>query len=139
MALTAFWIALAAVLIANRWRQKNLEAMRHDTIRLLLETKGDMDFAQVKELLYPPRPPIPPLPPGHPWATFRPDARYKAMRSGGSILMFAAVGVGALIAGVGMARQRPEALAAAVGVASFIFLMGAGLFFASRFWAPRTA
>jgi hypothetical protein len=139
MALTAFWIALAAVLIANRWRHKHLEAMRHETIRLLLERKGDMPLAEVKELLFPPPRPMPPLPPGHPWATFRPDARYKAMRSGGSILMFAALGVGALIAGVGMARQQPESLAAAAGVASFVFLMGAGLFFASRFWMPRTA
>jgi hypothetical protein len=137
MALTAFWIALAAVLIANRWRHKHLEAMRHETIRLLLQTKGDIELAEVKALLNPPRPPPPALPPGHPWARFRPDARYKAMRSGGSILMFAALGLGALIAGIGIARDQPLVVPAAVGAAVFVFLLGAGLFFASRFWAHR--
>jgi hypothetical protein len=137
MALTAFWIALAAVLIASHWRNKHTEAMRHETIRLLLQTKGDVALAEIKELLHPPRPLPASLPPCYPCVTYPPPGRYKAMRTGGSILMIASLGVGAMIGGIGVAQNQPQSIVAAIGVALCIFLIGAGVFFASRFWAPR--
>jgi hypothetical protein len=136
MALVAFWIALAAVLIAGSWRRKHLEAMRHETIRMLIQKEGPVNIEQVKELLYP-RPA--PLPAGHPWARVRtPTDTYRNFRMAGSILMISAFGVGALIAGIGLANGKDEVVIAAIGTIIFVFLIGAGFFFASRFVARRS-
>jgi RNA polymerase sigma factor (sigma-70 family) len=46
MATAAFWIALAAFLIAGIWGSKHVESMRHETIRVLIQ--GDvMAFNEV--------------------------------------------------------------------------------------------
>jgi len=133
MAAAAFWIALAAVLVANSWRSQRVESLRHETLRLLIQRDGKLDPAQLKDLLYPPHPP---LPPGHPWAKRRPGEGYRVLRVFGTILMSAAFGVGALVAGIGIAQGEQNTIAAGIGAAVFVFLLGAGLFSASRFVAP---
>jgi hypothetical protein len=139
MAVAAFWLALAAVLIASRWKAKHVEALRHETARLLIQKDGAVDLAQIKDFLYPPPPPCPPLPPGHPWAQYRPDKTYRGLRAAGTVLMFAAFGVAALVAAFMLATQRPFFMETAVGTASFFFLLGMGLFFAARFMKPQDA
>jgi hypothetical protein len=128
MAAAAFWIALAIVLVANSWRSRHIEAIRHETIRLLIQKHEELDPEQIKNLLYPPHPP---LPPGHPWAKRRSGEGYRVLRVFGTIAMIAAVGIGAMVAGIAMAKGV-DARSAGIGVGLFVFLLGFGLFFASR-------
>ena len=51
MAVTAFWIALAAVLIAGSWRKKAVEQMRHETVRLLIQQGRDLNEEEVRNLI----------------------------------------------------------------------------------------
>ena len=53
MATAAFWIALAAVLIARFWRKKSADQMKHETVRLLIQKNETVDPEMVKELLNP--------------------------------------------------------------------------------------
>jgi len=137
MAVAAFWLALAAVLIANRWRARYIEAERHETIRLIIEKEPHVDLAKIKDLLYPPPRPFA-LPPNHPLMR-KPDPRerYGLMRVWGTILMIGAVGVGALIVGIGLAKGLSAAIPFGVGVTVFLFLAGVGLFHSARFILRR--
>jgi hypothetical protein len=137
MAVAAFWLALAAVLIANRWRARHIEAERHETIRLIIEKEPHVDLAKIKELLYPtPAPCV--LPPNHPWMKKDdPEARYRLMRMWGAILMIGAVGIGALIVGGGLAQGLSSAIPFGVGATVFCFLAGVGLFHSARFMLRR--
>ena len=132
MGVAAFWIALAAVIIADQWRKKTKEQMRHETVRLLIEKGEAPDHEQLRELL---NPTPPPLPPNHPWVR-RPPGAYKQFRVVGTILMIAAPGVAAMVAGIGYSQALPQALWVAAGVGLCMFMAGFALFFVSRFVAP---
>jgi hypothetical protein len=54
----AFWIALAAVLIAASFNKVRREQVKQDTLLRLIEKTGQLDEAQVK-LLFPAPPPGP--------------------------------------------------------------------------------
>lgn len=136
MAAAAFWIGLAAVLIAGSWRKKSVEQMRHETVRLLIQRGGEIDEEQLKELIHPTPPP---LPENHPWRRKPPPGLgYRALRAVGTILMVTALGLGAMIAGIGVTQNVVDAPLAGTGVAVFVLLLGAGLFIASRFLPPPT-
>jgi len=139
MAVAAFWLALAAVLIANRWRARHIEAERHETIRLIIEKEPHVDLAKIKELLYPPPPPFV-CPPNHPWMKKKDadhEERYGLMRMWGTLLMIGAVGVGALIVGIGLAQGQSSAIPFGLGATVFFFLAGVGLFHSARFVLRR--
>lgn len=70
---------------------------------------------------------------------FRSDRSYRGLRAIGTVLMFAALGVAAMVAGLMLAAERPYAIETAAGTAAFVFLLGIGLFFASRFVKPQEA
>jgi hypothetical protein len=132
MGVAAFWIALAAVIVAGYWRGKMKDQMRHETVRLLIEKGEPVGQEQLRELL---NPAPPPLPPNHPWV--RPKlSGFKQFRIVGTLLMIAAPGLAAMIAGISYSQGEPQPLPAALGIAAFAFLVGIGLFLASRFVAP---
>lgn len=135
MGVAAFWIAVAAIIVAGRWRDKAKAQMRHETVRFLIEKGEPLDGEQIRELLNPTRPP---LPANHPW--FRPPppppSGYKMFRIFGAILMIGSPGVAALIAGTSYVQETGPELQPAFGVAAFTFLLGFALFFVSRFLAP---
>ena len=136
MGVAAFWIALAAVVIAGHWRGKTKEQMRHETVRLLIEKGEPIDQERLQELL---NPKPHPLPAHHPWMRPRdPAAPFKTLRICATILMITAPGVAAMISGIGISRGMPQTLWAGLGVAVLVFLLGIALLFASRFVA-RTA
>jgi hypothetical protein len=136
MAVAAFWIALAAVLIAGSWRSKLTEQMRHDTARLLIEKDGGLAEQQLKDLL---NPPVRPLPEGHPWARKpEPGTGRKVLRVIGTILSASSIGVGGMVAGISYVNNEVRAedsaiLGLSVGVC--MLLVGLGLFLASGFLA----
>jgi len=136
MAVAAFWLALAAVLIANRWRARHIEAERHETIRRIIEKEPHVDLAKIKELLYPAPPPF--VCP--PWMKKQEDdheEHYGLMRMWGTLLMIGAVGVGALIVGIGLAQGQSSAIPFGLGATVFVFLAGVGLFHSARFVLRR--
>jgi hypothetical protein len=135
MAVAAFWIALAAVLIAGSWRSKLTEQMRHDTARLLIEKDGELAEQQLKDLL---NPPVRPLPEGHPWARKpEPGTGRKVLRIIGTILIVSSIGVGGMVAGIGYVNEfrAEESAILGLSVGGCMLLVGLGLFLASGFLA----
>lgn len=145
MAVAAFWIGLAAVLVAGSWRKKNAEQIRHETLRLLLQKEGTLSPDMLKELLNP-KPPewheqtlallgVKKREPG--------DGR-RQMRVWGTILMIAGPGVGCAIAAVGLTRtfgfnteisagDSSTSIAVGIGLTIVLVLLGLALSYASRF------
>ena len=126
MEVAAFWIALGAVIVAAIWEKTRTEAMRHETLRTLIEKDGTLDVEQVKEVLNPPRPPLPMQKPGY---------GYRLLRVNGAVMMISAVGVGAFAAVIATIQNEPDALAIGIGFAILVVLVGLGLFVGSRFLA----
>jgi hypothetical protein len=129
----AFWIALAAVIISGRWYKLRREALKHETIRHMIEKTGRIDEAQLKEL-FPAPPPPGPLPPH--W--FQPPEQgvgYRTMRVFGTLALFVALGLAicfSILYRFGDPSWRLDA-PNGFGVASVVALLGVGLFVASRF------
>ena len=126
----AFWIFLAAIIVAGIWRKKHSEAMRHETARFLIEKNQKIDDAQLKELLNPTPPPARSgCSPSH-----KPGEGYRVLRIFGTICMFVALGLA--IAGIwrgmilGLHEEAVMGIATAVPI---VAMVGIGLFVASRF------
>jgi|KBSMisStandDraft_5_1062788.scaffolds.fasta_scaffold707588_2 hypothetical protein len=129
MGVVAFWIALAAVLIAGGWVKSRTEAQKHETLRKLIEKGGTADEAQIRALFYPPAQQA-----GAPW-WIRPRARgdgYRALRVCGTIAMCLGVGMIAFFAPLSRYAGEDDAIVG-VGFGVVILAFGAGLFLASRF------
>ena len=163
----AFWIALAAVLVAGGWWKSRSEAQKHETIRRIVEKTGQVDEVKLKELFEPPVPgwvrerieiikeiaKTQPLsdakirellqPPPSPWDGSKPGDGYRALRVSGAIIMFLGLGI-AIAAGIALLAVGPagragagvsEGVAVFLGIASVVVMLGAGLFYSSRFAA----
>jgi len=91
----AFWIALAAVLIAGGYNKFRREKLKQETLLKIIERTGQLDEAQVK-LLFPPPPAYSPH--ERPWWAAPPDpfAGRRALRVGGLIVMAVAAGLAVL-------------------------------------------
>lgn len=129
----AFWLALAAVIIAGGWFKSRSEAMKHETLRQLAQRTGQVDEAQLRLLLTPPAPPaIRCQPPP------RPGSNYRGLRVGGVVVM--SLGLGGMLA-FSLVRFIVGAPDALIGVAlsSGVVVLGAGLFVSSRFDKPPPA
>ncbi len=129
MEVTAFWIALAAVIISGQWFKARREAMKQETIRHVVEKTGRLDEAQLKELFPTPAP----LPP-HWFRAPEPGAGYRTMRVFGTLALFVAVGLAicfSILSGTPGWGRLDSAIG--FGLASVVALLGAGLFVASRF------
>jgi hypothetical protein len=131
LGIVAFWLFVAAAVVAYQWRNKNSEAMRHETFRLLIEKNQRLDEAQLAALLNP-KPHEAPE-----WLRSKPGNGYRTLRICGAITMFAALGL--IIVGVWRGMLFGIYDPSVVGIATAIPLValgGIGLFFASRFVAP---
>ncbi len=107
--------------------------MRHETMRLLIEKNQNLDEEQLKELLSPCPNPTPF------WvmqSLHKPGDAYKGLRAFGSIIMFIALGLCIAAVWVGSLRGTHDPTVVGIGIAvPIVALVGAGLFFASRFAA----
>lgn len=131
----AFWIALAAVLIAGGLFKTRREAQKQQTLLRLVERTGQLDEQQVK-LLFPPPPPPGPLPP-HWFAPPDKDAGRQMARIFGTLCLAVAVGLTILFAILrtfGTAPQQVNAIPG-FGAAALVACVGVGLFIAARYMA----
>lgn len=129
MEVVAFWIALAAVLIAGGWVKSRNEAEKHETLRRLIDKGGAVDEAQIRALLYPP-----PLHAGTPWWV-RQRAKgdiNRGLRVVGTIAMCLAIGLIVFFTPLWFRGIEEDAIIG-VGFGAVIFALGAGFFIASRF------
>jgi len=128
MGVVAFWIALAAVLIAGGWAKSRSEAQKHETLRKLIDKGGAVDEAQIRALFYPPTPAV-----GAPWV--RPRAKgdgFRALRVCGTIAICVAIGLIAFFAPLSRYEGEEDAIVG-VGFGVIVLAFGVGLFLASRF------
>jgi hypothetical protein len=136
----AFWIALAAVLIAGGWHKFRREQLKQETLLKLVERTGQLDAEQVK-LLFPPPPPPHESAPWHPPPD--PLEAQRGLRVGGTIVMGLAAGVavlGLVLRVFGTGQQQDEWGIAFLGIAGVIAGLAVGLLVASKFAtgpAPR--
>jgi hypothetical protein len=130
----AFWIALAAVLIAGGWNKVRREQIKQETLLKLIEKTGQLDEAQVK-LLFPPPPPPSPWPP--PWHHPRdPLEGQRSLRVGGVVVMGVAAGLavlGLVLRMLGTGDQQDEFGIAILGLAGLVAGVALGLLIASKF------
>ncbi len=148
----AFWLFIGAAVVVTSWAKSRREAEKHETLRRIMEKTGAIDEARLKEL-FAPEPPSqwlhpPPRPPG---------SAYRTLRVTGTIVMFFAAGLAAfslILARTGedvippprrtwepqpimtIAKERQDSGSIGLAIASGIALLGAGLFFCSRFTEP---
>jgi hypothetical protein len=127
----AFWIFLAAIIIAGIWRKKHNEAMRHETIRFLIEKNQKIDEAQLSQLLNPPPPPPPE------WLTGTPGDSYRVLRVFGTIVMFIALGLTIVLLWRGMILGFHDESVLNIGTAIPIAaVLGIAMFVSARFVTP---
>ena len=136
----AFWISLAAVLIAGGYWKIRSEARKHETLLRLVERTGQLDEQQIK-LLFPPPPP-PPLSPTaggpHSMYTAGVPARGEARQAWlvlGAIVLSLAVGLTVLfwiVFTFGNESQQ-ENVIWGFGWAGLVACVGIGFLIASRF------
>jgi hypothetical protein len=132
MGAAAFWICMAAIIVAAHWKKKHDEAMRHETLRLVIEKNPNLDQAQIAELLKP-KPIHSHVSPPPPWSPKPGDGR-KVFRILGSIVMFVALGLCIAAAWRSSLLGIQDASVVDMGTAiPIVALVGAGLFCCSFF------
>ena len=121
----AFWIAVAAVLIAGGWFKSRNDAQKYATLRTIIEKNGAADEAQLRTLF-------------GPVAQASPGDLCAFLRIIGTIVMFTAVGLALFFT---VFRTAIDHQAGTIGLAAAMIVaaVGAGFFFSSRFVDPARA
>ena len=136
LAALGFWMFVAVVVVAMIWRGSREKAEKHETLRRIVEKTGTIDEAKLKALFA-----EPPSAQCNP----KPGGGYRALRIGGTIIMFIGGGVFtffSLVLGLfivlGKTSELPELenIAPLFAVGIGIAFAGYGLFFASRYAEP---
>lgn len=125
----AFWIMFAAIVIAGHWFRVRSEALRHETLRQIIEKTGQVDEAQLKALIQSPTPGWLREPP--------PGSGYRTLRVFGTIVMSVALGLTVFFSILYLSStERQDNAMIGFASAGVIAVVGMGLFFASRFLPP---
>lgn len=133
----AFWIALAAVLVANGINAVRRERLRQETLLKLVEKTGRLDEQTVKTLF--------PPPPPHVSHAFGPPPRQADGRRGlkifGTIVLSIAAGIATLVTilwqfGPPSIQADPLIPVVPYAIAALVACFGIGLFVAARFVRP---
>lgn len=133
MAAAAFWIALAAFLIAAGYFKVRGETLRHETLRRVIEKTGEVDEERLRELLERPQPPVPPR---HAFAPPQGDG-YKVLRVFGTLTLAAALGMAVFMSIVNYGGVMPsEDVFIGYGIAAVGAIVGVGLFISSA-WCEK--
>lgn len=125
----AFWIMFAGIVIAGHWFRVRSEALRHETLRQIIERTGQIDETQLKAFIQPPTP-----------GWFRepaPGTGYRALRVLGTVVMAVALGLTVFFSIYYLSSPaRHDSALLGFASASLIAMIGIGFFYASRFLAP---
>ncbi len=124
----AFWLFIAAAVIAGAWEKIRKNAEKHETLRRIIEKTGSVDEAKLKEVF---------SPSGPDWMTSRPGDGYRGLRIGGIVI----TGLGAAIAfaflALGVSGVMPRVgQVIGLSIAGAVVIFGLGLFYSSRFAEP---
>ena len=125
MGVVAFWVAVAAVLVAGGWFKMRSEAEKHATLRTIIERTGTVDEEQLRSLLgAPARPPA------------RPGDLFAFLRIVGTIAICVAIGLIAFFTPLWLKGIENDA-EVGVGFGAVLGAAGVGFFLASRYVDPR--
>ena len=129
----AFWIALAAVLIAGGWHKVRREQIKQETLLRLIEKTGRLDEELVKAMFPPPPPPSPWPPPWH--RPPDPTEAKRQMQGFGAVVFAVGVGLAVLATVLKLFGDVPKQEAAITwfGIAGLVVMLGIGLFASSKF------
>jgi hypothetical protein len=121
----AFWIMIAAIVIAGDWLRARREALKHETLRQIIEKTGHIDEAQLKAL----------FPPTPGWLREPAlGAGYRTLRVLGTIVISVALGLTVFFSILWLSSPaRHDRAIIGFACTSVIALTGVGVFFASRF------
>jgi hypothetical protein len=128
MGVVAFWIALAAVLIAGGWFKSRGDAQKQETLRKIIEKTGTVDEALLRQLF--------PAP-----AAFDPSAwgrrtaqgdTYRGLRGLGTVAMCVAVGLIVFFTPLWLQGTVRDAMIG-VAIGAVTFAAGAGFFLAAGY------
>lgn len=130
----AFWIALAAVLIAGGWNKVRREQLKQETLLKLIERTGQLEEAQVK-LLFPPPPPPPQQWPPSWHKPHDPTATRRGLKGLGAVVISIGAGIAVLATVLTIFGNPAQKQGAVVGfgLAGLIAMIGIGFFVASKF------
>ena len=131
MGVVAFWIAVAAVLIAGGWFKSRSEAQKQETLRKVIEKTGAVDEALLRQLF-----PTPAVFDPSAWSRKAQGSAYRTLRVVGTIAMCVAVGLIVFFGPLWLRGIEEDAMVGvAIGVVTLAF--GLGFFLASRYVDPR--
>lgn len=122
----AFWLGLAVVVAAVIWRRKHTEALRHETLRSMMERNQEIDEKLLRDVINPPDT-------GNEWE--RGEGR-RVLQYLGSLVMIVspACGIAAgLIAYFEGGNSFELAISVGVTFTMLALIVGFGLFFSTRF------
>jgi hypothetical protein len=134
----AFWVSVAAVLIAGGYWKMRGDARKQETLLRLVERTGQLDEAQVK-LLFPPSPPMT-------WGTQHASNSFGTAPGEGRLTwvvisaIVGSIGVGLAVFGAirryFVGASNPADFGAVFAAAGLIICVAIGFFIASRFCSP---
>lgn len=126
----AFWISMAAIVAVWAWRQRHTEALRHETLRAMIQSNENIDEKLLNEVLNPP------IPENRWTRVAMPGQAYRVFRFLGSLVMIASPGVG-MIATIATYFDQEAGLEIllpiGVGAGLVALIAGMALFFAANF------
>ena len=120
-----FWVFIAAVVVGGMWKETRQKAERHETLRRIVEKTGTIDEAKLKELFDEKT--------SDEW---RAGSGYRALRVSGTILMFIGAGIATFFLIPTLIGKPIEWWYGGLSVAAGVAMVGAGMFFSSRFAEP---
>jgi hypothetical protein len=128
MGVVAFWIAVAAVLIAAGWFKSRGEAQKQETLRKIIEKTGTVEEGLLRQLF-----PTPAVFDPSVWNRNAQGAGYRVLRVVGTIVMCVAAGLILFYTPLWFRGSGGEDTMVGVAIGVIGFAAGVGFFLASHF------
>lgn len=125
----AFWMFIAACVVAGTWEKIRKNAEKHATLRLMYEKTGVIDEAKLKDLFNQKS--------SNDWLKTTPGDGFRALRVGGTVVMGLGGAAAVLFLALGQFSViSSHASTGGICVAAAVAFFGMALFFSSRFAQP---
>lgn len=119
-----FWIFVSALVVGGMWNDARKRADKHETLRRIVEKTGTIDEAKLKELFRDDD------------DEAKPGTNYRSLRITGVIAMFAGAAMMAFFLLPALMGHPFEWWYGGLAIGAGIVILGAGIFFSSRFADP---